>query len=113
MGCETAEVLAAACGLSIAGPFWGRGAQFHFHLADLIKRHELEVFFGHYPIEGLDHLAVRPRGIDWDDGSQTLAREMKAWRDAYRASSSTRKMLVSSILWMYRGSADDKVWMQD
>lgn len=38
---------------------------------------------------------------------------MKAWREAYRASPPPKKMLVSSIVWMYRGDAEDKVCTGD
>ena len=111
MGCDTAEVFALACGLSIKGPFSRAEESFYTHLCTVIDKYGLNDFFGHYPTEGRYHHGILPRGVDWARGCKDLPEELKRFRAAYRKLSVAKQMLVATIIWLYRGSRNDGPWM--
>jgi len=73
------------------------------HLHAVIDRYELGIFFakGQRRIQYID---VRPTG--YED-----PKALTAWRKAYMEAPEATKILVASILWLYRGRLDDKHWM--
>ncbi len=105
-----AALLAALCGGHAAPPFWSRPEPFNRHLIAVIERHGLEALFDTdaRPIQGI---TVRPRAVDWRQDA-VIEAEMAAWRAAYRALAPARQIMAATILWLYRGDADE-TWLVD
>ena len=55
---------------------------------------------------------VRPRGVDHFNyrTDQRDDAAMDEWRRAYKAATTIRRMMVATIIWLYRGGAD-KTWL--
>jgi hypothetical protein len=110
-GClDSKEIVAFAelCGTHTT-PHYRSTSDFCAHLHVVIDRYDLRTFFltGQTPIQGID---VLPAGIDWkhpDHGPLG----MDEWRRAYKTLPAAKKMLVASIIWLYRGYQNDLKWM--
>lgn len=105
---QAINAFAEVCGTYEIPPYRST-AEFCKHLHMLIGRYSLENFFVtvQRTIQGID---VRPAGIDWENPNHGL-HEMAKWRREYSALPETKKMLVASILWLYRGHQNDSPWM--
>jgi hypothetical protein len=105
------HALAAVCGASVDGLPEGscRAPAFAAHLVDVVARHGLDAFFLRDPSQSINGIDVRPRGFDYRT-SQVVAAAMAEWRRAYKALPPARQMMVSTIIWLYRGGPD-KTWL--
>ena len=75
----------------------------------MIARYQLDAFFTRDPSRSINGIDVRPGGVD----RRTDAVDPKAmteWRRAYKVASTVRRMMVATILCLYRGEAD-KLWL--
>jgi hypothetical protein len=111
MSTETAETFAAVCGAQVRGPFYWRAEQFYHCLRHLIRRHDLGAFFGHFPRQGEHHMAIRPRGFDWNGNEEPIPAELARFRTAFTALPEPQRMLVSTVMWLYRGGTEDSLWL--
>jgi hypothetical protein len=103
--------LAAVCGTSVEGlpEGSGRASAFAAHLVDVIARYELDAFFTREPDWAINGIDVRPRGINWRT-EQVDTDALAAWRRAYKAAPTVRRMFVATIIFLYHGEAD-KLWL--
>ena len=90
------RALAAVCGADIKLPASGRGPIFATHLVDFIARYELEAFFAREPSRAVNGIDVRPRVVDWHT-EQVDTDAMAAWRRAYKAATTIRRIMVATI----------------
>jgi hypothetical protein len=87
----------------------GRAPAFAAHLVDVIACHELDAFFMRDASLSINSIDVRPRGVDYRT-NQVDKDAMADWRRAYKAATTIRRMMVATIIWLYRGGAD-KTWL--
>jgi hypothetical protein len=107
------RALAAVCGASVEGlpEGSGRARAFAAHLLDVITRDELDAFFTREPDRAVNGIDVRPRGIDRrTDADAVDPKAITEWRRAFKALPAVRRMMVATILCLYRGEAD-KLWL--
>ena len=69
----------------------------------------LHAFFTRVPDRAVNSIDFRPRGIDWRT-EQVDADEMREWRRRYAALPTLRRMMVATIVVLYRGEPD-KTWL--
>ena len=103
--------LLSACSASLPQPIPVHAyAEFYEALCKAIGKCELESFFD--TIDEADfHYKIRPLGYRQDTDKQAFEKIVKEWRRRFRQLPEQRQMMLSSIIWLYRG-CDDKTWLR-
>jgi hypothetical protein len=104
--------LAAVCGVKLDRLLVGSAAAplFQAQLVRIIEGYSLEAFYFRDPRNAINGIDVRPRGVNYH-GNTIDQGAISTWRVAYRRLPPARKMLVATILWLYRGNVD-KTWLK-
>ncbi|CAA7621091.1 hypothetical protein [Magnetospirillum sp. UT-4] len=105
---DEAMALAAIGGAKVEPPFWSNRGPFAAHLAQLCNRHQLWGCFYFEPDQPKRLETFRPLG--YAEGAQG-DRDMQAFKAAIKGMSDLQRMLVATIVTLYRGAADDKTWL--
>jgi hypothetical protein len=105
------RALARVCGANIDGlpEGSGRAPAFAAHLVELIARYELGPLFVRDPALTINGIDVRPRGVNYRTGA-VVPDVMAEWRRAYKVLPTLRRMMVATIVVLYRGEPD-KTWL--
>jgi hypothetical protein len=103
-----AAAIWAACQGNISGVVAPNAPAFFEQVCRVISICELEPFFRVGP-DARSHYDIRPTAFDFDR-AQNMPDDMKRWKAMYRALPTTRKIMVATVMWLYRGT-DDKTWL--
>ena len=113
MSDSTAEAFAAVCGAPhTQGPFFRRSEPFFNYIQGFIEKYDIGRFYGHFPSRGGWHMAIRPRGVDWHGDERLIPSELRRFRRDFMAVPEPTRMLVATVLWLYRGGKDDHTWLK-
>jgi hypothetical protein len=101
--------LSAILGTDLVGDADPMRRPFDLLLRRTITKYALGILFYDDGL-GVHHQSIRPKGYDFFD-EEVIALDMERWRADYRAMSLERQMLAASILWLFRGGADN-FWLR-
>lgn len=102
---DEAVALAAVGGADARPPFWGRQDRFHAFLLEVIDRHAIGHLFLH-DVDGHGLMGFRPLGYVDD----TRDADLKRFRAAIKCLNEGRRIMVATIITLYRGDAERDMW---